>query len=92
MSDHLPKFVDFMTPAAKARFLDQLEAHKPEARATFLAMAQARFDAPPPRILGFSGDECNKEVPGARRWKVVLEGFSYYTCEHSDPHIDLVTG
>ena len=90
MTDQMPGFLSFMTEGARSQFKRQLEEKDPDARVAFLVAAQSVFEDPPPRHLGFEGEECNKATPGARRWKVVLDGYSYYTCNHPDPHIDVV--
>ena len=90
MTEKMPDFLRFMTEGARSQFERQLEGMGLDARAAFLVAAQSAFEEPPARHLGFDGEECNKATPGARRWKVVLDGYSYYTCNHPDPHIDVV--
>ena len=84
-------FLERMDDAARAQFLRQLEEKPTSTRPAFLAYAQSLFTALPEIKWGEAGEECGKELPSARRWKVVLDGYAYFTCAHKDPHVELAT-
>lgn len=83
-------FLQWMDERAKETFAMQYWNTPAQKRAAFLATANTIFTKPPGFGLADYVEECARKHPTAKRWKVVLEGYAYYTCEHPDPHIELV--
>ena len=84
-----PRFMRGMSETARRRFLEQLDAKPAKDRAAFLSRAEKVFASRASFTPSDAAEECNRELPAADRWKVVLDGFAYYTCAHKTPHIDL---